>query len=277
MVALPSNDLDGCLFVPNRSQPIAWSIGDAPNEGDGMVSPLMNLHNHTPFSDGAYLIDEIIEAHLELDPQPDGIGISDHLFLTPSSREITSEKEYTKVFGDERRAYVDGVRAAREQFSGQIEIFCGAEINWPLNKPFLPQIINMLDGIDYVLFEFVDWAGLTLLANQARRFPCPVILAHTEIATQFPNTSMDQVVRTMANARLIYEISSKFMPLSQSDPWFRLLPKHRVKVCIGTDTHDDLSVLGDVARIGQYIEDMNLAEKVFQPTIRDSAPVAQSS
>lgn len=241
-----------------------------------MVSPLMNLHNHTPFSDGAYLIDEIIEAHLELDPKPDGVGIADHLFLTPSSREISNEKEYAKVFGSERKAYVEEVRAARERYSGQIEVYCGAEINWPLNKPFLPQIMTMLDGVDYVLFEFVDWAGLTLLANQARRFPCPVGLAHTDVSTQFPNTSMDQVVRTMANARLIYEISSKFMPLSQNDPWFRLLPKHRVKVAIGTDTHDDLSVLKDVARIGQYIDDMGLSEKIFKPTVRESAAVAQS-
>lgn len=238
-----------------------------------MIEPLLNLHNHTPFSDGAYTIDEIVEAHLDLDVPVTGIGISDHLFATPSSKEVSNEREFVRLFGPEREAYVQQVREARDRWGDRMEIYCGAEINWPLNKGMLPQIISLLDGIDYVLFEFVDWSGLTLLANQSRRFPCPVGLAHTDVAEQFPNTSLDQVVRTIANARLFYEVSTKFGSVSRTQPWFRTLPNHRVRISIGTDTHDDLSCLQEIGRLADIIEQCRLHDKLLVPKIRSDEAV----
>jgi histidinol phosphatase-like PHP family hydrolase len=107
---------------------------------------------------------------------------------------------------------------------------------------------------------------LTQLANQARRWPCPVILAHTDIAQTFPNTSMDQVVRTLANARIVYELNTKLMPLANQDRWFKTLPNHRVTVAIGTDTHDDLSVIGTLGQMHDYVLSHGLGEKLFLPT-----------
>lgn len=241
-----------------------------------MSQSVYNLHNHTPFSDGAYTIDEICEAHLALkDVRVAGVGICDHLFCTPSSREITNEREYEKAFAGELRAYVAEVRAARERWAGKLQIFGGAELNWPLNKSMLGMIRQMLtgSGIDYVLVEYTDWAGLTQLANQARRFPCPVGLAHTAVAEQYPNTPMEQVVRTLANARLFYEINAKFLPLDEHDRWFSLLPQHRVAVTIGTDTHDDLRCLRDLATLHSFVERRGLAEKLLSPGPRESAAV----
>lgn len=212
-----------------------------------MSQGIINVHNHTPFSDGAYTADELCEAHLDCAALKKhgvaGIGISDHLFCTPSSREVHGDKDFERLFAKETRNYVAMVREARQRWAGRLQIYCGAEINWPLNKALLDNIRALLDGVDYVLFEYVDWAGLTQLANQARRWPCPVVLAHTDVALQYPNTSMDQVVRTLANARIVYELSAKLMPLANQDRWFKTLPNHRVTVAIGTDTHDDLSVI----------------------------------
>lgn len=231
-----------------------------------MSQGIYNLHNHTPFSDGAYSIDEICEAHLKLrDLQVEGIGISDHLFCTPSSREITNEREFERLFAREVRRYVAHVHEARQRWAGRLNIVCGCEINWPLNKTMLQVIRTMLEGIDYVLFENLDWAGLTTLANQARRWPCRVGLAHTEVSVQFPNTSMDQVVRTLANARLFYEINSKFLPLADSHPWFAVLPRHRVMVSIGTDTHDDLRCIEDLPVLLRYAQRHGLGEKLIVP------------
>lgn len=241
-----------------------------------MSQGIVNLHNHTPFSDGAYTIDELCEAHLERGFGVAGVGITDHLFCTPSSREVKSEKEFERVFGKEARGYVEHVKEARQRWAGKLQIYCGAEINWPLNKGMLDIIKRLLTGIDYVLFEFVDWAGLTTLANQARRWPCPVVLAHTDVALQFPNTSMDQVVRTLANARIVYEVNSKLMPLSSQDRWFKLVPNHRVQVALGTDTHDDLHVLDDLPVMHEYLLEHGLQEKIFIPTVRaqEALPVS---
>jgi hypothetical protein len=228
-----------------------------------MVSGLSNLHNHTPFSDGAYTVDELVTEHLKLGMPIAAIGITDHLFCTPSSREVHNEKEFDKVFGKEARSYVAMVKEARQRWAGKVPILCGAEINWPLNKGLLDQVRAMLTGIDYVLFEFVDWAGLTTLANQARRWPCPVV--------QFPNTSMDQVVRTLANARIFYEVSAKFLPLVDHEAWFKTVPNHRVQVTIGADTHDDLDVLRELPGMHQYLIEHGLGEKILIPQVREEA------
>jgi len=238
-----------------------------------MSQPIYNLHNHTPFSDGAYSIDELCEAHLACEAVKfDGIGIADNLFCTPSSREVQSERDFERTFANETRDYVEAVHAARRRWGGKLRIFCGCEINWPLNKSNLGIIRTFLNGIDYVLFEYTDWAGLTQLANQARRWPCPVGLARTDVARQFPNTSMDQVVRTMANARIFYEVNVNFLPLSNHDRWFNILPNHRVAITIGTDTHDDLDCIAQVAGMVRYVEQRGLAEKYLLPKLRGEEP-----
>lgn len=241
-----------------------------------MAQGILNLQNHTPFSDGAYTIDEICEAHLECDFDVAGIGITDHLFCTPSSREVSNPKEFERIFGKEAREYVRMVKAARQEWADRLPIFVGAEINWPLNKPHLDSIRGMLDGIDYVMFNFVDWAGLTTLANQARRWPCPVGLAHTDVRTQFPNTSMDQVVRTLANARIFYQVSPKLLPLEEHEAWFKLVPNHRVLVAIGSDTHDDLDCLRELPQMHEYVMRHNLEQKLLVPKIREEEAVSVS-
>ena len=238
-----------------------------------MSHPIYNLHNHTPFSHGAYTIDELCEAHLACKTVKfDGIGITDQLFCTPSSREVQNERDFERTFARETRDYVEAVHAARRRWADKLHIFCGCEINWPLNKNNLGIIRNFLNGIDYVLFEYVDWAGLTQLANQARRWPCPVGLAHTDVTEQFPNTSMDQIVRTMANARIFYEVNVSLLPMNNHDRWFNILPHHRVMVSIGTDTHDDLKSIAQVADIVQYVERKGLSAKYLQPKLRTEKP-----
>jgi histidinol phosphatase-like PHP family hydrolase len=204
----------------------------------------------------------------------DGVGISDNLFCTPSSREIQNERDFEKTFARETRNYVDEVHAARRRWADKTNIFCGCEINWPLNKNHLNLIREMLNGIDYVLFEFIDWAGLTQLANQARRWPVPVGLSHADVTASFPNTSMDQVVRTMANARIFHEANTCMMPMSNHDRWFALLPNHRVQISFGTDTHDDLDCIEQLAEVVEYVAGKGLSEKYLQPKPR-TAEVAE--
>lgn len=243
-----------------------------------MTLPILNLNNHTPFSDGAYTVDELCDAHLSLPCEPvAGLGISDHLFRTPSSREISSERDFHRVFGDETRSHIRQLRDARARWAGRIQVFVGAKVIWSLNKLMLGPMRELLAGLDYVLFEQVDWAGLTTLANQSRRWPCPIGLAHTRVQQAFPSTSLDQVIRTMANARIFYELSVHFLPISARDPWMSLLPQHRVPLSIGSDTHDDLGVLRCLAPMAEVIEQFGLADRLFTPGPREPALEAQSA
>lgn len=229
------------------------------------MSP-MNLHNHTPFSDGAFSIDEICEAHLALPgPAIEAIGVSDHLFRMPASKECRNDAEFARVFAAETRHYVQEVQEARRRWAGRMHIFCGCEVYWPLNRAHLEVMRGLLDGIDYVLFECVDWAGLTVLANQSRRFPCPIGLAHTNVAKQMPNTPFEQVVRTLANARMFFEISAKYLPLADRDPWFATLAKHRVNVSLGTDTHDEIAVVQSLPVLAAFAQRVGVGDRGFRP------------
>ncbi len=233
----------------------------------GMTDRVLSLHNHTPFSVGAFTIDEIVEAHLDGEGvRIDGVGISDYLFRTPTSHEPKNDREFEQMFGREARQYVSMVHEARKSWAGKMDIYCGAEINWPLNKTMLKSIRNMLSGIDYVMFSHLDWAGLTQLASQARRWPCAVGLCQTSIDADFPSTSHDQVIRTMANARLFYGVSASFLPLRDSDPWYKLLPKHRVPIALGCDTHDDLDCIGEIRPLYEYVKRCGLHERLLDPT-----------
>jgi hypothetical protein len=239
-----------------------------------MAAPIYNLHNHTPFSVGAYGVDEICQAHLACRKvRVDGVGISDHLFSTPSSREVGDVRDFERLFATETRRYVEHIHEARRRWEGRLDVFCGCEVHWPLNKPYMDAIRSMLVGVDYVLFDNVDWAGLTQLAHQAKRWPCPIGLANTNVARQFPNTSMDQVVRTLANARIFYEISSKLEPLAQHARWFGVLPRHRVLISLGTDTHDDLEDIGQLSRVYEFAVEQGLEEKFFLPRAAERASI----
>ena len=243
--------------------------------GDTMSALIYSLHNHTPFSDGAYTIDELCEAHLKLDGvQIAGVGISDHLFCTPASRAVSSEREFEQLFAAETRRYMAGVAEARRRWEGRLRVLCGCEVDWQRNRELLTPLRELVTGMDYVLFKNVDWAGVTRLANQSRRWPCPVGLSAVQVSRQFPNTSLEQVVRTLANARIFYEMSTPLLPLSPADPWFNLLPRHRVRVSFGADTHDDLSVLHDVPRLVDYAQQRGLAGRLldFEPSLARAAP-----
>lgn len=232
-----------------------------------MTDRVLSLHNHTPFSVGAFTIDEIVEAHLDCDGvEIGGVGISDNLFRTPTSHEPKNEREFEKMFGREAKQYVAMVHEARQRWTGRMDVYCGAEINWPLNKTMLKSIRNLLSGIDYLLFSHMDWSGLTQLANQARRWPCAVGLCQTPVDAHFPHTSLDQVVRTMANARLFYEVSASFLPLRDSDPWYKLLAQHRVPIALGCDTHDDLGCISEIKPLYEYVKRRGLHDRLLDPS-----------
>lgn len=243
-----------------------------------MLAGVCNLHNHTPFSDGALTIDELVLAHLDLkDVSVAGVGICDTLFCTPTSREVCNDRQYQQMFRSEAREYVAMIQEGRRQWSGKMHVLCGAEIHWGLNKAMLAPLRDLLAEleIDYVLFSCLDWAGLTQLANQARRFPCPVGLARIDVAEAFPNTSMDQVVRTMVNARIFWEFTSDIFARRACDPWCNVLEPHRLRIGIGTDTHDEVSCLKHLGGMVKYLQQRSLLEKVLFPQARILAPAAE--
>ena len=119
--------------------------------------------------------------------------------------------------------------------------------------------------MDYVLFEYVDWAGLTQLANQARRVAVPGGAgAHGYRADRcrpLPQTRSCERWRMQD----LYELNAKLLPLPAADEWFQTLPQHKVAVSLGTDTHDDLDSIRQMGELYAFAQRRGLAVKLLAP------------
>jgi hypothetical protein len=56
--------------------------------------------------------------------------------------------------------------------------------------------------------------------------------------------------------------------MSNHERWLSIMPNHRVLIAVGTDTHDDLDCLAQVAEMVTYIDEKGLGEKYLQPNLR---------
>ena len=61
-------------------------------------------------------------------------------------------------------------------------------------------------------------------------------------------------------------MSASFLPLHDSDAWYKLLPKHRVPIALGCDTHDDLDCIEQIKPLYEYVKRRGLHERLLDPT-----------
>ena len=103
-----------------------------------------NLHIHTTYVDGKDTPEEIVLTAIERGF--DSIGFSEHSYLQYSSfpRQLIPEKE---------AQYKQDIRALKEQYKGQIDIYCGLECDFYSDLD--------TDGFDYIIgsVHYLDCNG----------------------------------------------------------------------------------------------------------------------
>lgn len=206
-----------------------------------MSNKIMDIHNHTKWSDGASTVEEIIEN--AINNKVNIIGISDHFNTIKCNSVLTAKLEQ----------YIQDLEKEKEKYKDKIEVLAGIEIcmnkDWcELDK--LPY--DKLNKLDYVLFEYIDWfpSSVTLkeIKNYASKITCKKGLAHTDIFSLIKIYGIGNVIEFIKENELFWEINVNrgygyfdYILMNNDKPQvieiFNKLKKNNIKITVGSDTH----------------------------------------
>lgn len=226
---------------------------------------LQNLHNHTLFSDGSFLPEEVITAAVR--GGLDLVGISDHFYTGKIFQEL-SYQEWLDQFWPK---YLYSLDHLKQYFEGQITVAAGIEIDSCLQRSagklenFPWADINQ--KLDYILVEYVgenSWDGLPVESlPQLRQYSdIPVILAHPDLDVLARTQNLPRFFASLQKNNIAVEIVS-----GKRNRWFwnHHDPGLLQGICIsvGTDTHNDICEVTNLGQASAFIEKNNLAGQLL--------------
>ncbi|MEW6709060.1 MAG: PHP domain-containing protein [Candidatus Riflebacteria bacterium] len=227
---------------------------------------LQNLHNHSLFSDGACLPEEIISAAISGGLQM--VGISDHFYTT----KVYSDQSYHQWYEEFWHRYIYSLGCLKEFYSNQIKVVAGIEIDSCLYRTVghfdrLPwKEIN--EGLDYVLIEYVGEASAggappDCLALIRKLCSLPVIIAHPDLDYLHRKYTLPRFFQMMKESEIALEI-----PSGRRNTWFwnrydcSLL--EGLKLSIGSDTHSDIEEVCNISQALEFLEYHNRLDQLLQ-------------
>ncbi len=208
-----------------------------------IFNKLMNIHNHTCWSDGDNTPEEIIQNSLTLGM--DVVGISDHL----------DDLKGYKLSSSNTHRYIKEVKDLSRKYP--IEVFCGVEVGIKYLLKANQSIYESCSQLDFVLIEDIEFLSdsfeLNALDNIISLFSCPVGLAHTNLIWLSQKYSalggLRYVIDFVKRNNLFWEINASnvygffdniiYRQFKSED--VQLLSELRnasIKVAVGTDTHN---------------------------------------
>lgn len=226
---------------------------------------LIDMHNHTIWSDGANTTLELIEDALSKNIKI--IGITDHF--------NTSKCPSLKL--GQLNFYITEIEALKHQYVNSIEVLKGIEIN-PIPHPSSLENLpfDEFNKLDYVLIEYLDFLSdrikLLDLERYIKKIKCRVGLAHTDLlklGRKHNNEGgLDYVLNFLQRNNMFWEINSNLAYESFDDIiyhndkieisiLFEKIKEHNIAVTVGSDKHskDDLE-------LGRFIEANKIAYSI---------------
>jgi len=226
---------------------------------------MMNLHNHTTYSNGLFspdmIIDYAVKSGLEY------VGFCD----TFGSKKISDASTLETYINDIKKY-------ALLNPNPKIKVLVGLEIDTSSEETMqlyhdLP--IHLVNRLDYLLFENVqddEKNGMPFfqLINERKRVSVPIGLAHNDISRNFTDVNQDNLISVLESDRIFIELndSPKYMKLSKpyyffADTFFRKIRIRDVMLSIGTDTYDVLDEVGAVKEAYNFVERMGLQRNLI--------------
>ncbi|MGY0371971.1 PHP domain-containing protein [Clostridium sp. JNZ J1-5] len=230
---------------------------------------LIDMHNHTIWSDGinsaVELIEDAISKNIKI------LGFSDH-FNTVKCLSISNEQ---------LNLYIAEINNLKEQYKHKISILIGIEINaipFPASLENLPY--SQFDNLDFVLIEYLDMLSdkirLKDLEIYFKNFKCKVGLAHTDLfkigAKHKSDGGIDYVVDFMKKNHIFWEINSNLAYESFDDIIYQQnkkevqelmekLVSNKIEISAGSDKHsiEDIE-LGRFIKANEVANYINLRE-----------------
>jgi len=224
-----------------------------------------NLHNHTVFSDGSFLPEEIIEA--AIDGGMDLIGISDHFFTTKVFREISYQEWYVTNW----KKYLSTLAALKDYYADRITVAAGIEIDSCLSRTLggfekFPWC-EINENLDYVLIEYVGETCVGGMPFKQLEELChfcsvPLILAHSDLDYLHKTVSLPKVFESLRKNSVALEVVG-----GKRNRWFfeRFDPEllRNVKLSIGCDVHHEIEDVSNIIRAMEFIEKNGFANQVL--------------
>ena len=227
---------------------------------------LMDLHNHSLWSDGINTTKEIIDNAIKLNIN--AIGITDHLQSTKGPSIQFSQIE----------SYINELQALKIYYKNRIKILIGIEISVFPYPEYLNSIpYESLKELDYALLEYLEnmnpEISLYDIETYLHKFPCRLGLAHTDLLKLANNHGgLANITEFLSENNIFWEINSNFMYEFFDDiiiklndntlSLINLINKYKINVSVGSDTHD----INDY-EFGRLIESNRVA-KALNPIVK---------
>jgi DNA polymerase (family 10) len=223
---------------------------------------MMNLHNHSIWSDGSYNIVEIVEYATKNKLQY--LGISDHYLTTKiSSMNNSSLKKY-----------IEEINRLKDSNNNAIKLFAGAEIDFTPRTDFKNMDFGLLNQLDYILFENVqngNERGLALwqLIEFLDKIEVLVGLAHTNLNKNFSKVDISSVLSLFESKNIFIELNTSpiytkygkyYFELSIE--WFEKIKNYNIPISIGSDMHDDMKDLLNFNIAAEFISSNKLEKNI---------------
>lgn len=226
---------------------------------------LIDLHNHTIWSDGINTTLELVEDAVSKDIKI--IGFSDH-FNTSKSPSISSEQ---------LNSYIKEIVSLKQKYGNSLEILTGIEINsvpFPTSFESLPY--DEINNLDFVLIEYLDFLSDRIKLNHLEKYlkmiKCQVGLAHTDLLRLgFKHKSeggLDYVLAFLKENNIFWEINSNTAyesfdniiyqyNKSEINTLIEKLISYKIKVTVGSDKHSKEDI-----EMGRFVRANELANQI---------------
>lgn len=209
------------------------------------INQLVDLHNHTIWSDGKNKVDELIENVIKHNIS--SIGITDHY----------NTSKCTSISPSKLNRYINNLTKSKIQYENKINILRGIEINClPFNDLQKVQYKD-INKLDYVLLEYLECLNSSIsledIAKLISNFKIKVGLAHTDLikfASRYNNLEegLREILKFLKNNNIFWKLNIN----SYSDHYYnfivdsnddikllkKLLKEYYIEVTVGSDTHD---------------------------------------
>jgi histidinol phosphatase-like PHP family hydrolase len=222
---------------------------------------MMSLHNHTNFSDGTWSPAEVMEAAAAM--RLKAVGITDHFAAT----------HVNAVMPEYLANYVAKVKEAATQYAGRIDVFVGAELHASQDRTVFEQVdLAALAQLDFLVVEYVgdeSRGGMPFweFIEFRKRIPCPVGLAHTDVALTMGHVEARELAELLKMERIFLELNTnkQYSRLGKQfyRHWpelFREIGRAEGELSIGTDVHSRVADVGNVADAEEFAQTMGAGD-----------------
>lgn len=223
------------------------------------ADPLINLHNHTTYSDGDFTVEQVVAAAER--------GSVSHLAITDHFETAKVHSLLSAQFDQ----YLEEIRAAAALHPG-VKVLAGVEIDTDPSRCDLDALpIDLLNRLDIILFEYVDDDGASLealepLMSQLRPMRG---LAHMDIEHIYFGTEPDEVASRFRDFNMFVEMNNALPYRRYGVPFYELASKYyeafreRVRVSIGADAHHSLDAVVHLERPYRFARSVGLTDDLL--------------